>query len=133
LEIVGPIGDYTLQFTAGGLAVTSGTLTLLAGVETQLVITVQPTDVTLLAAISPAPTVELRDSGNNLVQVDGRLVTVSLASGSSTFLLTSALTAGGVAVFDNIVLLTDGPGNGDHTLLFATGGLSVVSAPFKTS
>jgi hypothetical protein len=133
LEIVGPIGDYTLQFTAGGQTVTSGTLTLLVGVETQLVITVQPSNVTLLAAISPAPTVELRDSGNNLVPVDGRLVTVSVASGNSTFLLTPALTAGGVAVFGNIVMLTDGQGNMDHTLLFTAGALSKVSNPFKAN
>ena len=133
LEIVGRIGDYTLQFASGGQSVTSGTVTLLAGVATQLVITVQPTHVTLLApTMSPAPTVELRDSGSNLVPVDGRVVSVSRASGNSTFLFTPALTTGGVAVF-TIVLLIDGQGNGDHTLRFSSDGLSVVSAAFKTS
>lgn len=133
LEIVGPVGDYSLQFAAGGLTVNSNTLTLSPGVETQLVITVQPSNVTLNATISPSPTVELRDSGNNLVPVDGLLVTVSRASGNSDFLLPPALTAGGVAVFDGIVMITDGQGNMDHTLRFSTGGLSVVSAPFKAN
>jgi hypothetical protein len=134
LKIVGPVGDYTLGFAAGTLSTTSGPITLLPGVPVQLVITVQPTNVALLAAISPSPTVELRDSGNNLVPVSGRVVTAEIATGNGILLLPPlVLTSGGVAVFGNIVFLTDGPGNGNHTLRFSSGGLSVVSATFKVN
>jgi hypothetical protein len=132
LEIVGPIGDYSLQFAAGAVSVTSGTLTLLVGVETRVVVTVQPTKVRLLAAIFPAPRVELRDSGNNLVPVDGRTVTVSKASGNGLFWPFSTLmeqTSGGVAVFNNIQFLS---GSGNHRLRFSSEGLTAaVSVTFK--
>jgi hypothetical protein len=140
LEIVGPIGDYTLGFAAGGLSVPSATVTLQFGVETQLVITQQPTNVALFAAISPAPTVELRDSGNNRVPVDGRSVTVSIASGNGAFLIPplstlTVLTSSGVAVFSNIRFEDDGPGNGNHTLQFSSPGLppSAPSSQFKVN
>jgi hypothetical protein len=138
LEIVGPIGDYTLQFAVGTLTVSSNALTLLVGAEAHLVITVPPSNVKLLQAIAPSPTLELRDSGNNLVPVTGQLVTVSIASGNGTLLLPPvALTSGGVAVFGGIgggIVFSDaGPGNGNHTLRFSSGALSVVSGTFKVN
>jgi hypothetical protein len=110
-------------------------VTLLAGTETRLVITVQPSNVGLLNAISPAPRVEFRDSGNNLVPLDGRVVTASIASGNGTLLLPPLSTSsGGVAVFNSIVFLLDGPGNGNHTLQFSSAGvIPAVSVTFKVN
>jgi hypothetical protein len=135
LELIGPVGSYTLQFVAGNASVSSGAVTLLAGTETRLVITVQPSNVGLLNAISPAPRVEFRDSGNNLVTLDGRVVTASIASGNGTLLLPPLSTSsGGVAVFNSIVFLLDGPGNGNHTLQFSSAGvIPAVSVTFKVN
>jgi hypothetical protein len=136
LEIVGPIGAYTLEFTAGGLTATSGAITLQVGVETHLFITQQPTNVALSTPISPAPTVEFRDSGNNRVPLDGRIVLVS-KNGNGTFTLLSTLillSSGGIAAFDNLAFSSSGQGNGNHTLTFSTLGLpSVMSVTFKVN
>ena len=134
LEIVGPVGSYTLRFSAAGLNVISGTVGLVPGAVTQLVITVQPTDVDVGDAISPAPRVQLRDSGNNLVPESGRLVSVSISSGNGTLNPLSTLivtTSNGVGIFTNVRFLLKGGGNGDHRLQFSSFGLSVISSKFE--
>ncbi|HET9274789.1 MAG TPA: Ig-like domain-containing protein [Gemmatimonadales bacterium] len=120
LEIVGPVGDYTLQFSAAGPSVVSGTISLAAGAATQLAITVQPTDVAVGSAISPAPKVELRDSGNNLIPTDGLSISVEISTGNGTLDPTSgpAITAAGVAEFPNIRFSAAGQGSGNHRLRF---------------
>ena len=134
LEIVGLVGDYTLQLSAGGASVTSGTISLAAGAGTTLVILVQPpadydADLLLATPMVPAPQVRLTDSGNN--PVDGADIVVTISSpgsgNSGTFSLTSTTTettAAGIATFDNLIIAL---GSGTIRLRFAWTTLNVQS------
>src|SRR5439155_8536618 len=84
LAISGPTGSYTLSFGATGLtAATSGAITLGAGTASQLVFSVQPSNTTAGAAITPAVQVTARDGqGNTATGFTGN-VTVAIGANPS--------------------------------------------------
>jgi pimeloyl-ACP methyl ester carboxylesterase len=94
-------------------------------VPAALAILLQPTSGTTGQPLSPQPVVEVRDAFGNHVAGATNTVTASLASGSGTLSGTVAVTAvNGTAQFANLVLT----GSGEHSLRFASPGLSAVSS-----
>ena len=84
LGVSGPVGTYTLHFTAGILTpVNSGTITLSAGDPAQLAFTVQPSDASVGGTITPAVEVEIQDAAGNHVTSATTSVTVALANNPS--------------------------------------------------
>jgi hypothetical protein len=131
---------YTLAASSTGLTgATSNTFNITTGTAAKLAFGQQPTTTTAGSAISPPVTVQVEDSGGNLVTTDSSTVTITIStggafSGTST---TSVAASGGVATFSNLV-----PTNaGSFTLSAADGSLtgatsnsfSVDQAPAITS
>lgn len=126
--------------TAGATLSFAGLVPNMSGVTvnqtpaTQLVITQQPSDVYVDTNISPAMTVELRDSSNNVVTSANGNVTVSILNdvGAGGTTLGGTLTVAavnGVATFSDIQLNKSGSG---FTLAFASSGLTgATSDPFN--
>ncbi len=125
LGISGPVGSYTLHFTATGLApVNSGTITLSAGLPAQLAFTVQPGDASVGGTITPAVEVEIQDGAGNLVTSATTSVTVALANNPTGATLggTNSVSAvGGTATFSTLSVDEVGIG---YTLSAAGGGLA---------
>src|SRR5205823_4762470 len=125
LAISGPTGSYTLSFVAAGLTpAVSGTITVGAGVATQLTLTTQPpTTAQREVALARQPEVQLRDGADNAVSQAGATVTAATATGAGTpgVTLPSAALASGVATFTDLAI--SGP-TGDHTLSFGAAGLA---------
>ncbi len=126
LSLSGPSGNYTIDFTASGLAgVTSNAIALAAGTGTRLTITTQPpASSTSGAVLSPAPVVQLRDAANNPVNQAGVNITATIATGAGGSLggtVTVATDASGVATFSNLSI--SGP-LGSYTLDFGGAGLT---------
>ena len=64
--------DYTLHAVADGVdAADSQPFDVVAGPPSQLVVTIQPTDIQAGSAFDPAPAIELRDAGGNPAVADG--------------------------------------------------------------
>jgi hypothetical protein len=141
LMLTGPAGSYTLDFTSGSLTkATSNAITLSSatGPASQLVfVTAPPASGTSGVALSPAPVLQLRDSGNNDVAQAGVTVDASIISGGSggaTLGGASAQTdANGQATFASLSIT--GPAD-NYTLAFtflAPGGLTGVIQPTPTA
>jgi hypothetical protein len=122
LSIVGT-GAFTLRFASADLpAVTSSTITVAAGVATQLSITQQPSaTVSSGAAFPQQPKIQLLDASNNAVSQANVVVTAAIASGTGTLggTLTARTNASGVATFTGLTI----SGLGAHTLRFSAPGL----------
>jgi YVTN family beta-propeller protein len=106
---------YTLTAGSGALAgATSGTFDITPGPASQLVFTVQPTDVAAGATIAPAVEVEARDAQGNLATAFADSVFIAIADNpSSDGILSGTLLVepvGGVATFDDLSI--DLPGVG---------------------
>src|SRR5262249_29823141 len=103
-------GSYTLGESAtGGLTgPSSSSFTINAAAADHLSFSVQPSDTTAGAAISPAVQVKVFDQFNNLLTADNSdQVTLSVASGPAGFAAGSTTTvtvSGGIATFSNLLL-----------------------------
>jgi len=120
-------GTYTLSENApGGLTGSnSSSFNITPASATHLAFGVQPTGTSAGATLSPAVTVQLLDTFNNLVTTDNTdQVTLGIASGPGSFSggsTTSVTASGGVATFSNLHLNTAG----NYTLSeTATGSIS---------
>jgi adhesin/invasin len=124
-------GTAQIRATSGALTpVNSGTITVIAGVPTQLVFSQQPSNGVAGAFIAPAVTVQLRDASGNNAPVAGTSVTMALSSGtgSLTGTTTQPTNGSGVATFAN--LSVNQPGT--KALTASSAGLTgAVSASFS--
>src|SRR5205823_12472300 len=129
LAISGPTGSYTLSFVAAGLTpAVSGTITVGAGVATQLTLTTQPsTTAQSGVAFARQPVVQLRDAAGNAVSQAGVTVTAAIATGGGTLggTLTAATSGSGVASFTNLAITGAA---GDRTLSFSATGLTAATS-----
>jgi subtilase family serine protease len=125
-------GTYTLQASSSGLtSAISSSFNVTAPVPTQLIFITQPADSIAGQTISPALTVDIEDSEDEVVIADNADVTLSVASGpgNPSGTLTVAAT-NGVATFANVLLDTAGT----YTLLASASGLtSATSNDFTIS
>src|SRR5205823_5322192 len=126
LSITGTVGDRTLSFSASGLAAaTSTTISITAGVATQLGITTQPSNTAQSgAAFAQQPVLQVQDVSGNPVSQSGTVVTATIASGPSgaTVDNPSATTgSNGAAAFSGLAI--SGPA-GSYTLSFGATGLT---------
>jgi hypothetical protein len=109
----------------------SNAIALSAGTATSLRITTDPpANWLILLPMIPAPVVELRDSGGNLVPTDGVVVNAVVTQGGGVLAgVTSVATVGGVATF---TLLSFISGSGNQRIMFSSPGLSSdTSGPVK--
>ncbi len=126
---------YTLTAAATGLATgTSATFNIVAGAATHLAFTVQPSNATAGAAITPAVRVTALDAqGNTAVAFTGT-VTVAIGTnpGGGTLAGTASVAAvSGVATFSNLSINKVGTG---YTLTAAaTGPAGATSTPFDVA
>jgi len=122
--ILDTAGSYTLSLSDGTLtAATTGTITIVAGSATQLVLQQSPTSGTAGQALSPSVTVAVEDSFGNVITGDTSTVTVAVATGPAGFdagSTTSMAAVGGVATFSNLLFDT----TGNFTLSVSDGGLT---------
>ena len=126
LNIVGTIGTYSMQFTAGTGSATSNDITLSAGTATALAITTQP-EATPAAGVAfvPQPVVRLIDSGGNTVTTDGIVITAERLGDAGTLGGTlTANTVTGVATWTNLSLTPAG----SFTIRFTSPGLTSVTS-----
>jgi adhesin/invasin len=125
LSITGTVGPRTLSFAGLGLTgVTSSTISLVAGIASQLSVTTQPSATVPSGQVFPQqPVLQLRDAGGNVVSQGGVEVTAGIASGGGTLGGTLAATtnASGVATFANLNITGT---VGDRTLAFSAPGLT---------
>jgi len=132
LTLVGLAGPYTLSFTAtGGASITSRSLNLVAGHEEVLGIQVQP-PASVKTGIQFVVTVELRDTGGNLVTRDGVGISASLerVSGLGGDLSGDRTknTNNGVATFNDLRIT----GTGTFRIRFSSQGMIGVSTDVFT-
>ncbi len=119
-ELVGP---YTLTFSDGTLTpVISTTITVSAGVATQLAITTQPsaTDASG-AALAQQPVVKVEDAAGNVVSTDASTVTAKITTGGVSVTPATKAAVAGVASFSGVALNAL---VGSYTLTFSDGTLS---------
>ncbi|MGH7612719.1 MAG: invasin domain 3-containing protein [Gemmatimonadales bacterium] len=122
---------YTLTATSGGLNQASGAFDISAGGPDHLTITVQPSNTTAGAAITPSIRVEIRDQFDNLVNGASNSIALAIAADPSGGTLSGTTTRNalaGVATFSGLSI--DKAGSG-YTLEATSGGLTLdTSAPF---
>lgn len=126
---------YTLQAASSGLAsATSNLVDISVGGPTTLVFGIQPGDTIAGNSMSPAVTVEITDSGGNVVTTSSATVTITIANnpGGGTLSGTASVAAvSGVATFSNLSINKAGVG---YTLSAASSGLlSATSTSFNIS
>ncbi len=129
LDIVGTIGTYSIQFTAGTGSATSTDITLSAGVATALAITTQPeAGPAAGVAFNPQPVIRLVDSGGNTVTTDGVGITANLetVSGGPATLGGTVLqnTVSGVSTFTDLSISAAGT----YNIRFESGVLATVTS-----
>ncbi len=129
LNLVGPVGSYSLGFTAGALAGdTSTAITLAAGVPGRLAIVTQPSAAVQSGIqFATQPVLQVQDSAGNPVAANGVNVTAAIASGAGVLggTLTVATSAAGTATYTDLEITG---ALGTRTLGFsATGLIPVVS------
>jgi hypothetical protein len=132
LAITGTTGVRTLTFTATGLtSVTSGDVTITAGVASKLAVTTQPVGGASGAALTTQPVVTIQDAqGNTVTTDDTTVVTVEILSGGGGTLggTLTATASSGVATFAGVTLA--GTVGTDYVLRFTSGSLTEAdSAP----
>ncbi|HEY2824396.1 MAG TPA: hypothetical protein VGI83_02525 [Gemmatimonadales bacterium] len=127
---------YAIGVSAGGLALTSDTISVVPGDPARLAWAVPPSPVPDDSVMRPAIKVSVVDGFGNVVSTFDGVVTLALgkdgsARGGTTLSGTvSATASAGVATFDAVQL--DQPGQG-YTLRAASGGLTSESAPFDVT
>jgi hypothetical protein len=125
LGISGPIGSYTLTFSAGAVtSAASDAIVLSAGTATQLTYSTQPPAAASSGvAFGTVPVLLLRDAANN--PVAGTVITATITGSPAGVSLVGSATAttnsGGLATFTGLGL--SGP-TGSYTLTFTAGALS---------
>jgi len=130
LKITGIIGARTLSFTSVPVltAATSGTVTISAGVATQLAIATQPsTFASPTVVFSQQPVIQLQDASGNNVSQAGVNITVAIATGGGTLggTTTVATLANGIATFTNLSIAGI---DGNRTLQFTSSPLTAVTS-----
>jgi len=125
LRLEGVVGERTLRFTSGSASIVSGSIFLTPGAPATVSINTQPPPSQISGEpFSPGPSVQVRDSWNNLVTGVG--VTAAIASGGGSVSGANATTNGsGVATFPSLVV--DG-GPGPRTLNFTSGIANATSS-----
>jgi len=126
---------YTLIASSPGVTnATSNGFNITAGTASQLVITVQPSNVVAGAVIAPAVQVALQDNQGNLVSTATNVVAVALGSnpgGAALSGSTSVAAVGGVATFNNLSM--NRVANGYTLAASSTGLLGATSAAFNVT
>jgi hypothetical protein len=124
-------GAHTLTFTATGFTSVASASFSVTQVATSLAVITQPAGAATGVVFTTQPVVEVRDAAGLRILTATNDITVSKASGTGT--LAGTLTVGAVAgraTFTNLVIT----GTGNHTLAFATGGVTgATSATFNVS
>lgn len=133
LGITGPAGTYTLNFSGADLeGVTSNPITLTAGAATRLAFTVQPSNATAGAALTPAVRVTIQDALGQTVTGSSSAVTLAIGTnpGAGTLGGTTTVNAvNGVATFSNLSI--DRAGAGYRLSASAAGLTGATSAAFN--
>jgi hypothetical protein len=129
LGLSGTVGNYTIAFSASGLAgVTSASFALGPGAPAQLTIQTQPGGATSGAPFTTQPVLQVRDAQSNLVS---QVVTVTASvtgGGASLVGSASVQTVGGIATYSGLGLSGT---VGSYSLTFAASGVpNVTSATF---
>jgi hypothetical protein len=131
LQITGANAGTRLGFSAPGVTAVQSSSILVVQVVYQIVVTSLPGSVTSGVALSPPPTVELRDADGFKVASATNAVTASIGSGTGTLSGTLTVNAvAGIATFSNLIITGTGP----NTLSFAlagSGGITVVGTPLN--
>ncbi len=130
LIVNGLVGNaQVLSFSGTGLTpVASGSITMVAGAASRLVITTQPSAAAVNGVtFAQQPVLQVSDAGGNPVTAGGVTVTAGIGSGAGTLGgTTSAVTSGaGVATFTNLVITGL---VGSRTLDFSASGLTGVTS-----
>ena len=129
LSISGPVGAYTLQFTAtGATSATSQTITLAAGDPAKLAITTQPSSTAQNdVEFATQPVIQVQDGAGNPVNDNNRTITAAIASGGGTLggTLTANTNASGVATFTDLKVTGT---IGARTISFSATGLTGVAS-----
>jgi hypothetical protein len=132
--VVTAIKSGTTNITASVGTIRSSPIqvTVIPGVASTLVLTVQPKGAVSGVPLATQPRLEIRDAAGNVVTNSTAVVTATIASGGGALGGTRAVTAlNGVAVFENLRI--DGS-VGSRTLTFASPGVTAaVSDPFALS
>ncbi len=127
LSITGKAGNYTLAFSAPGLAGTSSAaIALAAGLAAQLAITTQPSPAASNGEpFARQPVVQVQDASGN--PVSGAQVTAAIASGGGSLGGTTIATTdgNGVAAFSGLAITGLA---GGHTLSFTAPGVGPVAS-----
>ncbi len=134
LSLTGPTGSHTLRFTSPGLTEKiSGTITLGAGLASQLGIVTQPSATAESGKdFGQQPAVRILDSAGNPVASSGVTITAAINSGSGTLGgdKTKNTNSTGMATYNDLRITTAGT----YTLGFtATGLTQVISATITVS
>jgi hypothetical protein len=117
----------TLNVVAGGATATFTATGTGTGAAAKLVLTVQPSDVTVGDVIAPPPVAQIRDAGGHDVALAGVEVTVAKSSGNGTLQGTQTVTTdgSGKAQFTDLKIIGN---TGSHRLLFSAGDLTAVNS-----
>ncbi|HSR91626.1 MAG TPA: invasin domain 3-containing protein, partial [Gemmatimonadales bacterium] len=129
LAITGTPGPHTLTFSSSGLSsVTSGSMSVTAGLANHLSITTQPAATAQNSIAFPQqPAIQLRDGANNPVSQASVPITATIASGGGTIGGTATVNtnASGLATFGNLEITGT---IGNRTLQFTSGTLNSVAS-----
>ena len=127
LGIAGPVGSYTLTFTASGLTdAVSNIINLAAGTAAKLSITQQPAGTTSGSPLTSQPVIQLLDAQDNPSGTAGITVTATLngTGGTLTGGAAVATNASGQASFTDLGI----SGSGTYTITFSASGLTGVTS-----
>ena len=129
LALSGPVGSYTLTFTASGLtSAVSGSILLSAGAAARLIVATQPSSSAQSGVpFAQQPVIQVADVAGNPVSSNGVSVTAAIATGGGTLtgIATKTTNAQGLATFTDLAISgTVGP----RVLNFSAAGLSNASA-----
>ena len=133
IDLIGT--GYTLTASSAGLSnITSNTFDIIAAAASQLVVTVQPTNVVAGVAIAPAVQVEARDAGGNVDAGFTGDITIAIGTNPGGGALSGTVTVmpvNGIATFGDLSI--DRTGTGYTLSASATGLTSAVSSAFDVS
>ncbi len=133
LALSGPVGPYTLTFTASGLtSAVSGSIALSAGPAARLIIVTQPSSSAQSGVpFAQQPAIQVADGAGNPVSFGGASITGGIATGGGTLtgIASKSTNAQGLATFTDLAITgTPGP----RTLSFGAAGLTSVTSATVT-